>query len=158
MVRLKLPPGATAMSEHNVSHWFLLKGPSHFAAQSAALNCLSPPFSPSRPLLTHAHTSSFLFFFSFLKQKNKNIFPCVSYLWQEMEGEGEGERGEGWKRGLSILKTGHWDLKWERHLMQQHKWQHMLLDSRLGPAMQHPKRTSRYTTNKKKKTQNIFIP
>lgn len=38
--------------------------------------------------------------------------------------------------------------------MQQHKWQHMLLDSRLGPAMQHPKRTSRYTT----KTKNIFIP
>lgn len=34
--------------------------------------------------------------------------------------------------------------------MQQHKWQHMLLDSCLGPAMQHPKRTSRYTTTTKK--------
>lgn len=99
MVRLKLPPGATAMSEHNVSHWFLLKGPSHFASQSEALNCPSPPFSPSHSLLTHAYTSNFFLFF-FVEKKTKHISLCFLPLTRNGRGGGRGREGRVEREGL----------------------------------------------------------
>lgn len=127
MVRLKLPPGLTVMSEVNVNHWFLFRAKVTFPL-SLKLSLSVVSFSLVFYGHTHTHTGCKNLILCFLPSNKK---------WERGKRgrEGKVERAFQYKRmeikGHSIYSS--------KHI----KCQLMLLNLScfsfyLGPAMQHP--------------------
>lgn len=92
MVRLKLPPGLTVMSEVNVNHWFLFRAKVTFPL-SLKLSLSVVSFSLVFYGHTHTHT------------RVAKILSCVSYLpIRNGRGERGGERG----RSKEHFNTREW--------------------------------------------------